>query len=391
VLHIPFEIAVLDGDVDSVMNSYAEVDGMPVASDAGLLTTLLREKWGFTGTAVADYFAVELLQTLHGVAADLGDAGEQALFAGIDVELPTGVTYLKPLAKAICAGKFKEEYVDRALRRVFAQKEQLRLLAPDYDPAAQLKNLNADGVIDLDWPEHRALARELTEEAIVLLANESGVLPLDPSKASKIAVIGPNADGVARALRLLLVREPRPRAAPAPPRLRPSSFRIERGTDELPQIGLKMTSVLNSMKEEFGSAEISYVKALEAVDAKDGSKIAEAVEAAKKAEVAVVVVGDRAGLFGRGTSGEGCDAEDLDLPGLQVCPSSCAAARLAQPSHSASSWRRSSPRARPSCSCCSPAGRTRSTGRSTRARPCSRRSSRARRAAARSRASSPGA
>jgi beta-xylosidase len=79
-----------------------------------------------------------------------------------------------------------------------------------------------------------------------------------------------------------------------------------------------MVSVLNSMKEEFSSAEIKYVKALDAVDATDGSKIAEAVAAAKESEVAVVVVGDRAGLFGRGTSGEGCDAEDLDLPGLQV-------------------------------------------------------------------------
>jgi beta-glucosidase-like glycosyl hydrolase len=194
VLLIPFEMAVLDGGVDSVMNSYAEVDGMPVAADASLLTTLLREKWGFTGTVVADYFAIAFLQTLHGVAADLGDAGGQALFAGIDVELPTGVTYLKPLAEAIRAGKFKEEYVDRALRRVLAQKERLGLLAPDYDPAAPLKNLNADGIMDLDPPEHRALARELAEEAIVLLANKTGVLPLDPGKASKIAVIGPNAD-----------------------------------------------------------------------------------------------------------------------------------------------------------------------------------------------------
>jgi beta-glucosidase-like glycosyl hydrolase len=390
VLLIPFEMAVLDGDVDSVMNSYAEVDGMPVAADATLLTTLLREKWGFTGTAVADYFAVELLQTLHGVAADLGDAGEQALFAGIDVELPTGVTYLKPLAKAIRAGKFKEEYVDRALRRVFAQKEQLRLLAPDYDPAAQLKNLNADGVIDLDWPERRALARELTEEAIVLLANKSGVLPLDPSKASKIAVIGPNADGVARALRLLLVREPRPRAAPAPPRMRPSSFRIERGTDELPQIGLKMTSVLNSMKEEFGSAEISYVKALEAVDAKDGSKIAETIEAAKK---------PRSRSWSSATA-RACSAvarpARAATPRTSTSRVSRCVRRIAQPSTPLTSTtaqsRRGAHRDGPTRRAAfSPAGRTRSTGRSTRARPCSKRSSRARRAAARSRASSPGA
>jgi beta-glucosidase-like glycosyl hydrolase len=187
-------MAVLDGGVDSVMNSYAEVDGMPVAADASLLTGVLREKWGFTGTVVADYFAIAFLQTLHGVAADVGDAGAQALFAGIDVELPTGVAYLQPLAEKIKAGAVKEELVDRALRRVLFQKERLGLLAPDYDPAAPLKNLNADGVMDLDPVEHRTLARELAEESIVLLSNKGGALPLDPSTKSKIAVIGPNAD-----------------------------------------------------------------------------------------------------------------------------------------------------------------------------------------------------
>jgi beta-glucosidase-like glycosyl hydrolase len=193
VLLIPFEMAVLDGGVDSVMNSYAEVDGMPVAADASILTTLLREKWGFTGTVVADYFAIAFLQTLHGVAGSPGDAGAQALFAGIDVELPTGVTYLQPLAEAIRAGKVKEELVDRALRRVLLQKERLGLLAKDYDPAAPLKNLNADGIMDLDPLEHREIARELAEESIVLLSNKGGALPIDPKNACKIAVIGPNA------------------------------------------------------------------------------------------------------------------------------------------------------------------------------------------------------
>jgi beta-glucosidase-like glycosyl hydrolase len=187
-------MAVLDGGVDSVMNSYAEVDGLPVAADAALLTGVLRKKWGFTGTVVADYFAIAFLQTLHGVAADLGDAGAQALFAGIDVELPTGVAYLQPLLEKIKAGALKEEIVDRALRRVLLQKERLGLLAPDYDPAASLKNLNADGVMDLDPVEHRQLARELAEESIVLLSNKGSALPLDASTKNKIAVIGPNAD-----------------------------------------------------------------------------------------------------------------------------------------------------------------------------------------------------
>jgi hypothetical protein len=157
------------------------------------------------------------------------------------------------------------------------------------------------------------------------------------------------------------------------------------------QIGLNMVSVLDSMKREFGSAEINFVKALDAVDATDASKIAEAVEAAKKSEIAVVVVGDRAGLFGRGTSGEGCDAEDLDLPGIQVGCSPMSMSSIADACCSASSSRRSSRAERQSFLSYSPAGRTQSTGRSISARPLSRPSSRVRKVAARSPASCPGA
>ncbi len=85
----PFEMALRLGGARSVMNSYAEIDGLPVAADQGLLTGLLRDEWGFTGTVVADYFAVRFLQTLHGVAGDAADAARLALRAGIDVELPT--------------------------------------------------------------------------------------------------------------------------------------------------------------------------------------------------------------------------------------------------------------------------------------------------------------
>ena len=97
VLLVPFEMAVLDGGARSVMHSYAEVDGLPAAADRALLTGVLRDRWGFDGVVVADYFGVAFLASLHGVAVDLGDAAAQALTAGVDVELPTGtvgaVTY----------------------------------------------------------------------------------------------------------------------------------------------------------------------------------------------------------------------------------------------------------------------------------------------------------
>jgi beta-xylosidase len=89
----PFEHAVLAGGVRSVMHSYTEIDGVPAASDEALLTDLLRDTWGFTGTVVSDYFGVGFLQTAHGVAADEADAARLALTAGVDVELPTVHAY----------------------------------------------------------------------------------------------------------------------------------------------------------------------------------------------------------------------------------------------------------------------------------------------------------
>src|SRR5690625_2861929 len=178
VLLPPFEMAIRAG-VGSVMNSYSDIDGVPTAADASLLTTLLREEWGFTGTVVADYFAVGFLRLLHRTAATWAEAAHQALFAGIDVELPTVRAYGRPLAAAVRAGEIEEALVDRALERVLRQKVELGLLDPDYNPtppalAAALAAAGHEGMpeahdaadsvrgaIDLDPAENRALARQI--------------------------------------------------------------------------------------------------------------------------------------------------------------------------------------------------------------------------------------
>src|SRR6185437_2589115 len=125
------EMAILDGGAKSVMNSYVDIDGVPMAADGAYLTGVLRQKLGFGGVVVADYFAVAFLEVMHAVAADRGEAAALALEAGIDVELPTGDAYLQPLADRIRAGAFDEAYVDRAVLRALAQKEELGLLDPD--------------------------------------------------------------------------------------------------------------------------------------------------------------------------------------------------------------------------------------------------------------------
>ena len=300
VLLPPFEMAVLDGGVGSVMNSYAEIDGLPVAADPDLLTGVLRERWGFTGTVVADYYSVAFLAVLHGVAADLGDAGAQALAAGIDVELPTGNAYLR-LAERIRAGESDEALVDRALVRVLEQKAILGLLDDGYDPADGLDPAS----VDLDPPAHRALARSIAQESVVLLSND-GTLPLALADGARVAVVGPNADEV-RALfgcysfanHVLADVEPGPRS----------------GGDG-PALGIEAPTVLEALAAELPGLEVVHERGV-GVDDPDTSGIAAAVAAAAGAQACVAVVGDRAGLFGAGTSGEGCDTDSLELPGIQ--------------------------------------------------------------------------
>ena len=104
---------------------------------------------------VADYFAVAFLQVMHAIAADRGEAAALALEAGIDIELPTGDAYLQPLADRVRAGQLDEAFVDRAVLRALAQKEELGLLDPEA-----FEDEPPTGV-DLDSPHHQELARRL--------------------------------------------------------------------------------------------------------------------------------------------------------------------------------------------------------------------------------------
>jgi beta-xylosidase len=287
VLLIPFEMAILDGRAKSVMHSYAEIDGVPVAADPQLLTDLLRQRWGFEGTVVGDYFGVAFLHLLHHVAADLADAAAQALTAGVDVELPTGDAYLS-LIELVRSGRLDETLLDRAVLRVLRQKLELGLLDEaftDQPPSG----------VDLDSPEHRALARRLAEESVVLVTN-NGVLPLPPGRP--IAVIGPNADregalfGCYSFLNHVLVQHP--------------------GVET----GFAVPTILDALREEFGPGFITTALGC-AVNDDNRAGFDDAVTLAATAEVAVLVMGDHAGLFGRGTVGEGCDRDDLELPGMQ--------------------------------------------------------------------------
>ncbi len=271
VLLPPFLAAVRAG-ARSVMHSYAEIDGVPPAADRALLTGLLRETWGFDGTVVADYFGVTFVETLHRIAADAGQAAALTLAAGVDVELPDVRCYGTPLLDAVLAGDVSESTVDIAVTRVLRQKCELGLLDPGWTSPQP-------STVDLDPPASRALARRLAEESVVLLAND-GALPL--RRGTKIALVGAQADTTAAMLGCYTF----PRHVPSP----------------LP--GVPIPTLRDALA---GDIPLEY--------AEDGPA---AVAAAATADVCVVAVGDQSGLFGRGTSGEGCDATDLRLPDREL-------------------------------------------------------------------------
>jgi len=286
----PFEKAIVAGGARSVMNSYADIDGLPPAADAQLLTGLLRDTWGFTGTVVSDYWAVAFLATTHRVAADLADAAAMALEAGLDVELPHTLAYGELLLAQVRRGAVRAETIDQAALRVLTQKAELGLLDPDWDPQQYATP------VDLDSPRNRGIARRLAEESVVLLDNRTGVLPLPVP--SSVAVIGPVADDAGCLFGCYSF---------------PNHVVVNH-----PGIGLGIgaPTILDALRAEWPAAAISYLPGCDVLDG-DPSGIPAAAAAAAAADVTVLLVGDRSGMFGHGTSGEGCDVTSLELPGAQ--------------------------------------------------------------------------
>jgi beta-glucosidase len=288
VLLPPFEMGLRAG-ARSVMNSYTSLDGVPSAGDPALLTELLRDRLGFDGTVVADYFAVAFLHALHGVAESPADAAGLALRAGIDVELPTVDCFGEPLIAAVESGAVDVALIDRAALRVLTQKCELGLLDRDWDPLPGAE-------IELDDDDSRALIQQLAERSIVLLHNPDRALPLPAG--CRVAVVGPRADT--------------PQAM-----LGCYSFPMHVGArhPEVP-LGVPMRTVLQALRADPARYDVQHAPGGDVLDSTD-EQIAQAAACAAGADVCVAVLGDQAGLFGRGTSGEGCDASDLRLPGRQ--------------------------------------------------------------------------
>ena len=309
----PFEAAIREAGLASVMNAYNDVDGQPCGGSREILDDLLRGELGFNGVVVADYYTTLLLIAWHRVAANKGEAGQRALEAGMDVELPQRDCFGDPLKERIEAGLVSEQLVDRSVRRLLRMKFELGLFEC---PTVDAERAGAA----YDRPGQIALARELARKSIVLLENRDELLPLDAGVES-VAVIGPCADDV-RLLQgdysypahlELIYKRPAADGGEASG-IAPHSDEVAFAPGPYYR---PMVSILEGIRSAVGPAvEVCAARGCE-ISGDDASQLPAAVEAARASQVAIVCVGGKSGLLPEDTSGEFRDASDLGLTGLQ--------------------------------------------------------------------------
>jgi len=304
----PFEAAVREAGLQSMMNGYHELDGVPCGANYELLTGILRDQWGFDGVVVSDYFAIAQLHDFHHIVRTYPEAAALALNAGLDVELPNTNCFGVPLEQALQKELVSAEVVDLSVLRLLTMKFELGLFENPYVDEGHVAEL-------FDNKEQRALAREIARQSIVLLKND-GVLPLPKTK--RIALIGPSADDTRNMVGdyaypchietiLESIRRGNVFGQPVPA-----------GVDEFEVVEefISIHSFREVLEAELGAGRVAYARGCGILDSSlEG--IPAAVELARQAEVAVLFVGDRAGLTDPCTTGEARDRATLGLPGVQ--------------------------------------------------------------------------
>jgi beta-glucosidase len=305
----PFAAMIKEAGVASVMPAYHDLDGIPLHAHKELLVDVLRNELGFDGVVVSDYFGINMLGDYHHVAGTKEEAARLALEAGVDIELPKADCYGEPLLEALKAGRIDISLVDACVERVLRMKFQLGLFEKPYvDTGKVLEVYNT--------PEQLELSRTLAQKSIVLLKNDNQTLPLSKSLKS-IAVIGPSADS-ARLMQgdyhypshMEGMFDPQMSQDAPNPQQRIRDFDW---SSHFP----KTTTVLQGIRAAVSAGtQVHYAKGCEVVGG-DTSGFAEAVNVAKQADVAIVVVGDKSGLAKGSTVGEAIDRAELDLPGHQ--------------------------------------------------------------------------
>ncbi len=293
---VPHEAAVKEAHVAALMPSYNCVDGVPAHANRWLLTTVLRDEWGFRGYLYADWGGVSFLHELHQVAPTPADAALMAITAGMDLEAPTPAGY-QHLPRLVREGRVPMELIDRSVVRVLRTKFRAGLFDSGHKAVA-VEALDEY----LHTQEMVALARRVAEESVILLKNDNALLPLNARALRRVAVIGPNADQV--------------------------QFGDYSATKDN-SAGVTILEAVREQGKESGF-EVTYARGCDWVGS-DTSGFSKAVKTAGESDVALVVVGDTSMNIGGGlpggqadrsigklaTVGEGYDRTDLTIPGPQ--------------------------------------------------------------------------
>ncbi|MEM6396352.1 MAG: glycoside hydrolase family 3 N-terminal domain-containing protein [Bacteroidota bacterium] len=271
----PFE-AALDAGVCTYMTSFNEVDGVPASGSHYLLTEILREEWGFDGFVVTDYTSInEMID--HGVAADLKDAAQLAVEAGVDMDMQ-GAAFYDHLVELANEGEVPHSRIDNAVRNVLRMKFALGLFDDPYkysNEARQTENIFTT--------EHREAARRIARESMVLLQNENDILPL-LSKINRLALIGPLADSQADML---------------------GAWHGAGRAEDCVSLRTGLQAALGS------GVEIDYQQGTTVAE-EDRSGFDAAIKAARKADAIVVAAGENWWM-----SGEAASRTSIEIPGVQ--------------------------------------------------------------------------
>ena len=290
----PFRRAIQEGGMLGIMSSYNDYDGFPIQGSYYWLTTRLRGEMGFRGYVVSDSDAVEYLYTKHGTAKDMKDAVRQSVEAGLNVRCTfrSPESFVYPLRELVKEGGLSEELINDRVRDIL----RVKFIVGLFDSPYQTDLAGADK--EVEKAENEAVALQASRESIVLLKNESELLPLDINRIKRIAVCGPNANEEGYAL------------------------------THYGPLAVEVTTVLEGIQAKVeGRAEVLYTKGCELVDAHwpeselidypltadEQAEIDRAVENARQSDVAVVVLGG-----GQRTCGENKSRSSLDLPGRQL-------------------------------------------------------------------------
>ncbi|MFX0043547.1 MAG: glycoside hydrolase family 3 N-terminal domain-containing protein [Candidatus Hodarchaeota archaeon] len=317
----PFEAAIVESNIGSIMNAYNEIDGIPCGVSHELLTDLLRDKLDFTGMVVSDYVTLELNCLLHRIAKDPTEAGILAIKAGLDVELPRTAGYGRGFLKAVKNGGINEELVNRSVTRILTKKFELGLFENPYvddNPEAIVK-------LFLD-PEAKALAKKIALKSMVLLKNEKNLLPLKKN-INSLAIIGPNANSIRNLFGdYAFVSQFEGSFADVTTLgdLDEETASIYRellesvDKDAFTRSIYDINSILEAIKQKVSNnTQIYYAKGCEILDYnKDG--FTEAIEIARKADIVILVMGGKSGMIKDCTSGEYRDRSRLTLPSVQA-------------------------------------------------------------------------